>query len=112
MGRVEFGHLIRRERLAQGRSLAWVASMLSHPPHGPIWTGSGVRQLQNGQRKVSRQLADECIAILNLDPDEAYEALGWWPKGLTRRDLQRVRRWHDDYEAWVAAGRPELRQAS
>jgi Helix-turn-helix domain len=106
MGRAEFGQLIRETRKERGRSLAWVASMLSHPPHGPIWTGSGVRQLQNGQRRVTRELCDELIAILELDADEAYAALGWWPKGVTLRDIQQFRRHRDDpvNGAWIAAG--------
>jgi hypothetical protein len=110
MGRPEFGQLVRRQREHRGVSLAWVASMLSHPPHGQIWTGSGVRQLQNGQRRVTRQLCDELIAILDLDPDEAYEALGWWPKGLSRRDVQEFRKRKADHQAWVAAGKPERRE--
>ena len=95
-GRKRFGQLVRRYRAERGVSLAWVASMLSHPPHGAIWTGSGVRQLQNGERKIDPDLLRELIAILGMDPDEAYEALGWWPPGVTRRDVQEMRRRRSD----------------
>ena len=92
MGRREFGNLVREYRQRRGRSLAWVASMLSHPPHGTIWTGTGVKQLQNGQRRISPDLANELILILDIDPDEAYHALGWWPRDVTRNDVQEFRR--------------------
>jgi Helix-turn-helix domain len=91
-GRRRFGELVRRYRAERGVSLAWVASMLSHPPHGQIWTGSGIRQLQNGERKITPALADQLIKMLDMDEDEAYEALGWWPKGITRRDITDLRR--------------------
>jgi hypothetical protein len=97
-GRRRFGQLVRRYRAERGVSLAWVASMLSHPPHGQIWTGSGIRQLQNGERKITPALADQLIKMLDMDEDEAYEALGWWPKGITRRDITELRRGRDTSE--------------
>jgi Helix-turn-helix domain len=90
-GRRRFGQLVRRYRAERGVSLAWVASMLSHPPHGQIWTGTGIRQLQNGERKITRELADQLIVMLGMDPDEAYEALGWWPRDVSRRDIVDLR---------------------
>jgi hypothetical protein len=110
--RQAFGHLVSRYSAERGVSLAWVASMLSHPPHGQIWTGTEVGRLQRGKRSVTVELVDHLISILGMDPDEAYETLGWWPKDLTRQELRQLRQRHADYEAWVAAGRPELREAS
>jgi hypothetical protein len=91
-GRRAFGVLLRRYREHKNVSQAWVASMLSHPPHGDIWTGNNVGRLERGERKITPALADQLITMLDMDEDEAYEALGWWPKGVTRRDITDLRR--------------------
>jgi hypothetical protein len=90
-GRQRFGQLVRLYRAQRGVSLAWLASMLSDPPHGAIWTGSGIRQLQNGERRVTPELAEQLIKILEMNRDEVYEALGWWPKGISRKDIADLR---------------------
>jgi transcriptional regulator with XRE-family HTH domain len=107
MGRAEFGNLIRHARQERGLSLSTLAYMISGP--GQVWTGKGILQLQNGQRRVTPELCDALCTILGLDPDEAYEALGWWPKGLTRRDVQEFRRRKTEHAEWVAAGQPDRR---
>jgi transcriptional regulator with XRE-family HTH domain len=104
MGRAEFGNLVRRARLERRLSLSTLAYMLSGP--GQVWTGKGILQLQNGQRRVTPELCDALCTVLGLDTDEAYHALGWWPKGVTLRDIQQFRRHRDDpvTGAWIAAG--------
>lgn len=109
-GRERFGLLVERTRQQRGRSLPWVAAMLSDPPHGAIWTAGGVGQLQQGKRIITKELADRLIAVLDMDADEAYEALGWWPPGLTRKDLAAFRARRKADLEWKASGQPERRR--
>lgn len=75
-------------------SPGWRRCSATHPTgrSGPA-AGS---DSQNGERKIDPDLLRELIAILGMDPDEAYEALGWWPPGVTRRDVQEMRRRRSD----------------
>jgi transcriptional regulator with XRE-family HTH domain len=93
MSRQDFGGLVKRKRLERGWSLGRLAVRIGELSDGTYLDGAGVQNLEHGRRAIERdpELFSRVVKLLEIDPDEAYVALGLLPPGVDLDDIRNVR---------------------
>lgn len=71
----KFGELVRRARLAQGKTQADLAGEVGPDPEtGSYLGGTQVSRVEAGQKEMSRWLIDRIATVLDIDRIEVLEA--------------------------------------
>jgi transcriptional regulator with XRE-family HTH domain len=88
MGAREFGRKVEQARRQGGYSKSELARQLGRlPDSGRVFDAAGITRIERGGPvRVDRELVDRLIAVLDLDPFEAYEAADLRPEGFTADD--------------------------
>jgi hypothetical protein len=91
MGAPEFGRLVDQKMQQTDMSQARLAVLVGELSDGRVLNETQVRRIREGERRLDEELVGRLIAALDLDPEEAWEASGLWPPGLTAQHLRQVK---------------------
>lgn len=90
MGAREFGRLVEQAMAAKEMSQARLAVLVGVLPEGRVLNETQIRRIREGSRRLDEVLVSRLIALLDLDPAEAWHAAGLWPEGLDPEDLRDI----------------------
>jgi transcriptional regulator with XRE-family HTH domain len=90
MGAREFGRLVEQAMAKKEMSQARLAVLVGLLPEGRVLNETQIRRIREGSRRLDEVLVSRLIALLDLDPAEAWHAAGLWPEGLDPEDLRDI----------------------
>lgn len=91
MGREAFGHLVGERRKELHLSRGFIATRLVLASGGDYFDSTSVRNIEEGKREITEELFAWLVEMLKMDRDEADEALGRWPEGITAEEVRELR---------------------
>ena len=91
-----FAEMVDAAADAKGLNDYQMSAAIGLMPGNRVCSPKQVRRIRNGEQvNYHRDLIERLIAVLDLDPADAWQRAGVWPPGLTAdelRDLESTRR--------------------
>jgi len=86
-----FGEMVDEGVRQKGWSDYQLSAAIGLLPGEKAFNATQVRRLRRGERRnVTHDLVAKLIALLDLDPAQAWHAAGLWPEGLDPEDLRDI----------------------